>query len=614
MKRPIAALPFARLRAQSWRLGLGALLVALVAAGAGAAKAPRAPRQDRYGGVRPRAGRATGYFRLVRRGSRWLFLSPEGDPFWLRSVYAVNWGDGGPVAHAMLARKYGGRPRRFARHAAERLLAWGFNSLGEYSSVYTLPLPTYFHPHGNSVRLPFIRLLNISWYGAIDQGHLAPAPFKTLLAGAVDPKYYSGWAGNVPDVFDPNFAIYARNAAADRATSSNQTIFTARSTHGGLPQPSLVHTPWLIGTTPDDADNLFGFGPGPRMPGPDGVVHPNIAWIIAVTKPLQHRNTQVGAAFGDRHTEAYPDPTVYAKRAWARFLRREYHTIAALNAAWGSNYTTFGSDGAWPNGRGLLDESGRHRWMGREVNGRLSGASPRLHADLNRFLGVYADRYFRIVSQAIRAATPHQLVFSPAELDSHGGLTRRPILMAAAKYCDAIQVDADPRHPAPLVQTWAWTHRPMFTWIAEVANPDSAMHRFHASFTPWLHTQAQRGAAYAREVHWLYAFSVDGVHPFVGLDWWEYMDKWGERANWGLVTPRDNAYDGREDRIARGRDRWGVPYGGESRNYGDFLTAAVAANQRINRQLARLMRGATGKRSRGAARRRPGRSGKAARP
>lgn len=593
MRRASWNWPAAGGRTARRRALLGALLAVFLGAlwaGGGVFATTWPPRRDRFGGVPPRIARGTGYFRVVRQGSRWLLLTPSGDPFWLRSVYAVNWGDGGSVANAMFVRKYGGQPRRFARHAAERLLAWGFNAIGAYSSVYLLPVPTFFHPRGNPVRLPFIRLLNISWYGAIDEGHLAPAPFKTLLAGAVDPKYYSGWPGNVPDVFDPNFAIYARNAAADRATATRQTVFTAATATGGLPQPSLDHCPWLIGTTPDDADDLFGFGPGPRMPGPDGVVHPNIAWIVAVTKPLQHRNTQVGAAFGNRHTEVYPDPVVYAKRAWEQFLQRKYHSIAALNAAWGSDYTTFGSDGGWPNGHGLLDESGRHCWMGREVNGRLMGAAPRLHQDLNAFLGIYADRYFQVVSQAIRAATPHQLVFSPAPLDSHGGLTRRPILMAAARYCDVLQVDADPRHPAPLVQTYAWTGRPMFTWMAEQANPDSAMHRYRPAFTPWLRTQAQRGAAYAHEVHWLYAFTTVGVHPFVGFDWWEYMDKWGEHANWGLVTPRDNAYDGREDRTARGRDRWGVPYGGETANYGDFLSVAIAANQQINRQLAALPR------------------------
>ena len=188
--------------------------------------------------------------------------------------------------------------------------------------------------------MPFIRLLNVSWYGALDDDHLAPAPFKTLLAGAVDPQIYKGWAGHVPDVFDPNFAIYARNSAADLKTANRQTIFTEKTVTGGLPDPSLAKTPWLLGTEPDDADDLFGFGPGPQAPGSDGAIHPHIGWVIAVTKPAQSENTEVGAVFGERRTITYSDPIVYAKRAWRAFLMEKYHTIEALNAAWGSRYTT----------------------------------------------------------------------------------------------------------------------------------------------------------------------------------------------------------------------------------------------------------------------------------
>ena len=64
------------------------------------------------------------------------------------------------------------------------------------------------------------------------------------------------------------------------------------------------------------------------------------------------------------------------------------------------------------------------------------------------------------------------------------------------------------------------------------------------------------------------------------------MDKLSEEANWGLVTPLDNAYDGKEDVVARGRDAKGFSIGGENRNFGDFLSAVVKANAGITRQLA----------------------------
>jgi len=63
------------------------------------------------------------------------------------------------------------------------------------------------------------------------------------------------------------------------------------------------------------------------------------------------------------------------------------------------------------------------------------------------------------------------------------------------------------------------------------------------------------------------------------------MDKVSEGSNWGLVTPLDNAYDGREAVIRRGADRWGYPTGGEERNYGDFLSSATSANLEAMRKL-----------------------------
>lgn len=573
-------------------LGVMALLalLAMLAAPlcAQAANQPTPPRRDIYGGLTAISARRTGFFRLADRNGRWVLLSPLGHPLWLRSVYVVDFADGGRAAQAALARDFHGDPAAFARQAVSRLKSWGFNALGGYASIYALPVPAYFHPQGNPERLPFIRLLNISWYGAIDSGHLAPAPFKTLLAGAVDPRVYHDWMGNVPDVFDPNFAIYARNLAADRATASRQTVFTARTAVGGDPQPSLANNPWLLATEPDDADDLFGFGPGPERPGPDGAIHPHLGWIVAVTKPEQSENSQVGQVIAGARTVRYADPTVYAKVAWRKMLQRKYGTIAALNAAWGSNYTTFGSDGGWPNGRGLMDESGRHAWIGNDPL-RLAHTAPAVRADMDAFLALYADRYFRIVTEAIHAATPRQLIFSPV-LDSHGGLTRPAILRAAGRYCDALQIAAEPpSRPDVVARTYALAGKPMYSWLGLRADSDSALGAPAPGLPAGAATQAERGRAYARAVEWLFSFRTqEGVAPIFGLDWWEYMDKIGERANWGLVSADNQPYDAswkrRPDKMSPGGNSQAMPAD-------DFLSAVTAANFDLDRRLVAALAG-----------------------
>ena len=204
--------------------------------------------------------------------------------------------------------------------------------------------------------------------------------------------------------------------------------------------------------------------------------------------------------------------------------------------------------------------------------------------DLDEFLERFADRYFAVVAAAIRAATPNHLVLSPSMLNAHRGLSRRQILRAAGRHCDLIQVNQDPDNPALIATTYQETKKPLLSWVGIAARSDSAVD------TPTdageVKTQAERGARYQQLVQTLFSYQApDGSYPMVGLDWWEYMDKVDEGINWGLVTPQENAYDGREAVIRRGADRWGYSTGGEARNYGDFLSSVQSANVETMRRL-----------------------------
>ena len=66
-----------------------------------------------------------------------------------------------------------------------------------------------------------------------------------------------------------------------------------------------------------------------------------------------------------------------------------------------------------------------------------------------------------------------------------------------------------------------------------------------------------------------------------GLKFWALNDSWGEKLNWGLVSLKDNAYDGKEAIVAAGVDPWGYSTGGEDSNYGDFLSFVTAANNSV---------------------------------
>ena len=585
------AVPPKRSRVAAGRvIAIAALALALGVAAPSIARAQQTaePRLDTYGGLPVRVSEPTGVFHVKKIGTRWIFVTPEGNAFWLRGVYAVGWGDGGTVAYESYKTKYNSDQIAYATHALRRIKSWGFNAIGPYSSAYANPVPASLRKTGNPEPLPFVHALNASWYGSIHEPktkasrwHLAPSPFKTLLVGAVDPAVYKGWPGHTPDVFDPNFEAFVRGIAADLRTESRQTGLsgwdpkrnTWVTTSGGLPHPVLSTTPWLLGTTPDDVDYVFGFGPGPEVPGYRGVIHPHIGWIVAVTRPTQTSNAFVGSAFGLKQTVEYADPTVHAKRAWRDYLERKYSTIQKLNAAWGASYTTFDSDGGWPQGRGVLDESGRNAWIGQDPE-RLSRTAPAVRADLDAFLELFADRYFKVVASAARAATPRHLVFSPAMLNGHKGLTRREILRAAGRHCDVIELNHNPDKPELIAITYAETGgKPMISWAAATAQPDSAFHAHQMEFGATAKTQEERATRYQEIVRRLVqGQAADGTHPMIGLLWWEYMDKWGEKANWGLVTPRGNPYDGKQAVRAESKDAWGYPTGGEDKDYGDFIS------------------------------------------
>jgi hypothetical protein len=521
---------------------------------------------DEYGGIQAQVSTRKGYFGVARARNRWVFFTPEGHAFWLLSVYSVNSSDGGSVYNDALQSKYGivGGPfpwPTFVSQAVRRLRGWGFNALGEYTTLYALPVPTSASQIGNSEKIPFIRIIRPSAHCLTNKFGWAAGAVKDVVHG-VTPSLYSGPRKSaLPDIFDPNFAATAQGAASDVPTAGWCPEFP-----GGL-----VNIPWLVGTSSDDADDLLGF---------KNNVDPHIGWLVAVTAPTQSLNSNLGIG--------YSDTIVYSKLAWRDFLKQKYGTINLLNSAWGSTYSTFDSDGGWPSGKGLLDEGGGNSWMGADfVN--LSKTAPQVATDLDAFLEIFAERYFSVMANAIGTASPDHLVFSPAAL----GTPRVGVLRAAARHIDVLQISIHQGELANLEgvveQVYSVFGKPVILWTIFTAQADSPLASFPSIWgdkdNP---TQELRGQAYANYVDRLLQFRAsDGINPVVGIDWFAWTDKTvdSENANFGLVTNLDNAYDGEEDVRARGTDPWGYATGGEASDYGDFLSAVRQANQRILVQL-----------------------------
>src|SRR6185437_5994111 len=295
---------------------------------------------DQYGGRTdvPCPTNGNGGWTTQKLGNRWWFCTPSGNAFFLLAVDVVD-ETGGPGYPAAVNAKYGGSPT-WAAETDQRLLSWGFNGLGTYANAYTLPyvLDSSFPLdanglHSQPVKLPFIGLVRPGFY-SMENPAIFASDFtnKKLLTDQVKSIFYGSsiyYTGFQPghgsaDYFDPKIDTWL---AADLANEM--------SLHNLKNSP---YQNYMIGMACDDSDQTFGFGAGPDFPTvPPGHNNAHLGWITATTSPTQTASSQYSAV--------YIDTILHTKKAWHDMLASKYGTISALNAAWGSNYTTFDSSG-----------------------------------------------------------------------------------------------------------------------------------------------------------------------------------------------------------------------------------------------------------------------------
>jgi hypothetical protein len=476
----------------------------------------------------------------------------------MRGVYNVT-GSGqtteqGTSYDAVFGSKYSNDGAVAWNQSVRRLQSWGFNTVGPYSYRMTLPVDP-----ASTMKLPFVG--SPQQAGISDRKNAAGAS-KNLYYGLDQTVFPYSSGANFPDVYDPAWANFVASAYA---TNADLAVYKT--------------SPYFIGMFSDDTDFLAGFGPGlDFVTDPVGKYHAHLGAIALVTAPTQATNPYASNV-------AYTHTEVYSKTALKNFLTTRYGTIGALNIAWGSNYTTFASSGGWPTGSGLLDENGRasHTWLGTNSS-VLIGASAAVKRDLDDFLFELAETYFTVNREAFKAIAPNALFFGPTNLGGAGwrAPARGPILKAAGQYLDVVNIGTDgSQAQLDFVASWAGDV-PVAIWEGVVANSDSGRWRSKSKAASWnVASQLLRGRQYERDVQALLlgrTAGPAGSRPYVGLLFWAWADSFKEAQNWGLVSLRDNAYDGREATRVLGRDPWGYLTGGEERDYGDFISSVRRAN------------------------------------
>lgn len=469
---------------------------------------------DTYGGLLAGpAFEAKGFFRTEKRDGRWYLVTPDGHPFYSLGVNAVaadggrtyvagregmfkglpgegdamtafygegNNDDGNASSQgrgfkqgrwfdfyaANLQRTYG-KPcpqdgtacpapaldaQRWQAHTLDRLQAWGFNTLGNWSDSAL----------GQARRLPYTLPLSIVGdYASISTG--------------------MDWWGRMPDPFDPRFAMATERAVAIAARDHRDD-------------------PWLIGYF---ADN-------------------ELAWAAPGDDP----KARYGLAYGTlRLTTDVP-----AKRAFLKQLRDKYRNQQGLSKAWGIELT------AWE----LMEDPGFEAPLPNPEH-------PEIERDYQYFQQVFAETYFKTISDALKWHAPNHLL-----LGGRYAVSTPEAVQACARFCDVLSFNFYTLKPEDGYD---------FVRLAELDKPVLVSEfqfgsRDRGPFWPGpveVAREEDRGPAYA---NFLKAAMAQPM--IVGAHWFQYLDQPasgrlldGENGHLGLVAITDVSYPGFVEAVRR---------------------------------------------------------------
>ncbi|MHC6224380.1 beta-agarase [Pseudomonas sp. X10] len=476
-------------------------------------------RQDRFGGLLAGpAFEAKGFFRTEKRDGRWFLVTPDGHPFYSLGVNAVA-ADGGrtyvagresmfqslPAEGEALAAFYGegnnndgnastrgrnfnqgrwfdfyaanlarthgtpcepvaqGQPPsdcpaavfdapRWQAQALDRLQAWGFNTLGNWSEPAL----------GQATRMPYTLPLSIVGdYASISTGQ--------------------DWWGRMPDPFDPRFAMATERAVAIAARDHR-------------------NDPWLIGYF---ADN-------------------ELAWAAPGDDP----KARYALAYGTlRLTTDVP-----AKRAFLKQLRDKYRNQDGLSKAWGIDLQ------AWE----LMEDPGFEAPL-------PNPEYPEIEKDLQHFQQVFAETYFKTISDSLRWHAPNHLL-----LGGRYAVSTPEAVKACAEYCDVLSFNFYTLKPEDGYdfEQLAALDKPVLVSEFQFGSRD------RGPFWPGpleVAREEDRGPAYGNFVKAALAQPM-----IVGVHWFQYLDQPasgrlldGENGHLGLVAITDLPYPGFVDAVRR---------------------------------------------------------------
>ncbi|BAV73340.1 hydrolase [Pseudomonas chlororaphis subsp. aurantiaca] len=342
--------------------------------------------------------------------------------------------------------------KRWASHTLDRLQAWGFNTIGNWSAPAL----------GLNDRVPYTLPLSIVGdYASISTG--------------------TDWWGGMPDPFDPRFAMATERAVAIAARDHRDD-------------------PWLIGYFADNELAWAGPGDDPKA--------------------------RYALAYGTlRMTTDVP-----AKRAFLKQLRDKYRNQEGLSKAWGINLT------AWE----LMEDPGFEPPL-------PSPEHPEIEADFKYFQKVFADTYFKTISDSLKWHAPNHLL-----LGGRFAISTPEAVASCAQYCDVLSFNMYTLKPQDGYDFARLNTLDKPVLITEFNFGSRDRGPFWGGVTE-LVREEDRGPAYAQFLK--QALSEPSI---VGVHWFQYLDQPvtgrlldGENGHFGLVGITDVPFQGFVDSVRK---------------------------------------------------------------
>jgi len=127
----------------------------------------------------------TGHFRVAKVGNRWLFVTPDGNPFWMFGVWNIVGDDhlfpaGTALSYSKRTiAKYGDADLTWGPQQVRRLKSWGFNTIGPYSVSWVTPTQSdnrWPGDHTQPVKAPYVFSRTFPGYCLTNSQRLGPGP------------------------------------------------------------------------------------------------------------------------------------------------------------------------------------------------------------------------------------------------------------------------------------------------------------------------------------------------------------------------------------------------------------------------------------------------------